>query len=319
MIHSVFQAQPLPSTSELRWRFRFTVLTVVLTIILLSWGAVVTSIEAGLAVPDWPTTFNSIDPVNPIPRWWAIPSVLAEHGHRLMGMLVGFATVILVTWTLLTESRQWVKMVAGGALLLVIIQGILGGLRVVWVSLDLAVVHACVAQLYFSTLISLAFFTSSTWLNAAGVLDESETTSRFRNVALITTLGLYIQIILGALVRHPGAGSNLLLVSTHFLGAIVVTGLVVIAVKWAKRAAAETGIVPRMAHLLAGVLGVQFILGIVAYLLISVDEFAGRSVLPTILSTLHMVVGALLLASSVLLVLAGSRYRIALENPQSSS
>ena len=319
MIHSVFQAKTFLVTSELRWRFRFTILTVALTTILLSWGAVVTSIEAGLAVPDWPTTFNSIDPVNPIPRWWAIPSVLAEHGHRLMGMLVGIATVVLVIWTLLSESRRWVKIVAAAALVLVIIQGVLGGLRVVWVSLDLAVVHACVAQLYFSTLVSLAFFTSTPWLQSTGILDENQNTSKFRRVVFMTTIGLYIQIILGALLRHPGAGSNLVLVMTHLLGAITVTGLVFITVKWAKRAGAGTTIVPRLAHLLAGILSLQFILGIVAYILISVDEFSGRSVFPTVISTMHMVVGAVLLASSVLLLLAGSRSLITKQSPQTAS
>lgn len=319
MIRSAFQAHPFPVTSELKWRFRFTVLTVFFTTILLGWGAVVTSIEAGLAVPDWPTSFNSIDPLNPISGWWTIPSILAEHGHRLMGMVVGFATIILVGWTLLAESRRWVKVVAGAALFLVIVQGTLGGLRVIWVSLDLAVVHACVAQLYFSTLVSLAFFTSSTWLEAAGVLDEGEATYHFRRIALMTSLGIYIQIILGALLRHPGAGSNLFLITTHFLGALTVTALVFITVKWARRAGSGKGVIPSLAHTLAGILTLQFLLGVIAYVLILMDEFAGRGAIPTVMSTMHMITGAFLFGSSIILVLASARRYMTEPDPQAAS
>lgn len=307
MIRLLLQEQTLPITAELKWRYRFSLLTVLFTGILLSWGAVVTSIEAGLAVPDWPTTFNSIDPIKPIPRWWAIPSVLAEHGHRLMGMVVGASTLILFIWTLITESRKWVKVVAGLALLLVVVQGILGGLRVVLISLDLAVVHACVAQLFFSTLIALTFFTSSSWLKSLGILQENSGTTLFRKLALITTVAIYIQIILGALLRHPGSGANLVLVTTHLLGAFIVVGLILITAKWARKVSGETTLIPRFSSVLSGALGVQFLLGLLAYWLITIDEASGRGVWPTIVSTLHLITGAVLLSSCVLLVLASAR------------
>lgn len=313
MIRTAFQANNIPLTAELKWRFRFSLLTVVFTVILLSWGAVVTSIEAGLAVPDWPTTFNSIDPIKPIPRWWAIPSILAEHGHRLMGMVVGASMLLLAIWTFITEKRRWVKVVAGIGLALVIIQGVLGGLRVVLVSLDLAVVHACVAQLFFSTLVGLTFFTSAPWLKSAGILNEAPETIQFRKITVITAIAIYIQIILGALLRHPGSGSNLLLVTTHLLGAFVVVALVFITVRWSKRAGTETQLVPTFAHVLSGVLVAQFVLGLLAYWLITIDAASGRGVFPTIMSTLHMVTGALLLASSILLVLAGARSHAAVK------
>lgn len=310
MIRSALQARSIPVTAELKWRYRFSLLTVLFTVILLSWGAVVTSIEAGLAVPDWPTTFNSIDPIKPIPRWWAIPSILAEHGHRLMGMVVGASTVLLFLWTLIAESRRWVKVVAGFALFLVIVQGVLGGLRVVLVSLDLAVIHACVAQLYFSTLVGLTFFTSGAWLKSAGILQEGTGTTQFRKVTVITAAAVYIQIILGALLRHPGAGSDSVLVITHLLGAIIVVALVFMTIKGAKRAINGSSIIPRFAHMLSIVLTVQFLLGLLAYWLITVDEYSGRGVYPTIISTLHLITGAALLASCVLLVLASARSHV---------
>ena len=309
MIRTALYAHSLSQTAELRWRFRFSVLTIGFTIILLSWGAVVTSIEAGLAVPDWPTSFNSIDPVNPIPRWWAVPSVLAEHGHRLMGLIVGFATLILVSWTLLKEDRRWVKVVAIVAFLLVILQGVLGGLRVVWVSLDLAVVHACVAQLFFSTLVSLAYFTSKKWLDAAHILDEGNETGQFRKLTIVTAGGIYVQIILGALLRHPGAGINLWLLTTHLAGALVVTGLIFLTFRESRRIDPIGNVVRPYTQSLLGIVGIQFILGLAAYGMISVDASMGRSVFPTILSTAHMVTGAMLLATAIVLLLAGARTR----------
>ena len=127
-----------PPRAEIRWRYRFTVLTGLSTILLMAWGAFVTSINAGLAVPDWPSSFNSYDPFNPWPEWWKLTPVLAEHGHRLLGMLTGALTLILAVWTWIAEPRGWLKKLAIIALVLVSLQGVLGGLRVVWLSLDLA-------------------------------------------------------------------------------------------------------------------------------------------------------------------------------------
>ncbi len=291
----------------MRWRFRFSLLTVFFTVVLLTWGAVVTSIEAGLAVPDWPTTFNSVDPLNPIARWWAIPSILAEHGHRLMGLVVGASVCILAGWTLLCESRSWVKKVALVALGLVVFQGVLGGLRVVLVSLDLAIVHACVAQLFFSTLASLALFTSPTWLRASGILSEGLETTQLRRVAIMTAMAIYIQIILGALLRHPGAGENLLLATNHMLGALAVLGLILITVKRVSDLRSRSRTVNTLVYSLLGILAIQIVLGFATYFVITGDAEAGRSLLPTIISTAHMVVGAFLLATSVLVVLSSAR------------
>src|SRR5690554_6485033 len=127
-------------------RFWYTIALYATTVVLIGWGGFVTSIDAGLAVPDWPTSFNSYDPFNPWPEWWTLTPVLAEHGHRLLGALVGLLTIGLAVWTWRFDERRWMRRLGFGALVLVILQGTLGGLRVVFASLDLAVVHACVAQ-----------------------------------------------------------------------------------------------------------------------------------------------------------------------------
>ena len=224
-----------------------------------------------------------------------------------MGMVVGAATLLLFIWTLIAESRNWVKVVASLALLLVIVQGVLGGLRVVLVSLDLAVVHACVAQLFFSTLVGLTLFSSAPWLNAEGVLSEGVATSQFRKVAVITAIAIYIQIILGALLRHPGAGTNPVLVTTHLLGAFIIIGLVVITIRWAQKIKAGSILISHITQVLSITLAAQFMLGLLAYWMITIDEASGRGVWPTIISTLHLITGAVLLSSCVVLVLASAR------------
>lgn len=301
MMSSALHVDTLEDAPDMRRRFVFTLVTMGFTVVLLAWGAVVTSIEAGLAVPDWPTSFNSIDPINPVPGWYKIPPVLAEHGHRVMGMIVGFLTLVLGLWTFFKDPRTWVKRLGLFAILLVIVQGVLGGLRVVWISLDLAVVHACVAQLFFATLTSMALFTSREWVAGEGVLSENETTARLRRLSLVTVGVLYGQIILGAILRHPGDGSDPMLAGIHMLGAGVVFAFIFMLIKAARKADPERTLVAKMAHALAGILTLQIVLGFVAYIVILQDAGDMRSTLQVIMNTSHMVVGALFFSSTVAL------------------
>ncbi len=307
MINPAFQATAVPESVSMRRRHIFTLITIFFTVVLLGWGAVVTSIEAGMAVPDWPTTFDSIDPLNPTPGWYKIPAVLAEHGHRVMGMIVGALTLILALWTFVADPRSWMKKVGLTALLLVIVQGVLGGLRVVWISLDLAVVHACTAQLYFATLVAMALFTTPSWLQAKHVLGDNKEANSFRRIALITAALLYGQIIIGAILRHPGGGSDPALAGLHILGACVVFAMVFLTIKAAKKAGPGKELVSKMSHGLAGILTLQIILGLIAYVVILRDAEVGRGVLQVVLNTSHMVVGALFFASAVALVLVSQR------------
>ena len=297
----------------MRRRHVFTLVTIGFTVVLLGWGAVVTSIEAGLAVPDWPTTFDSIDPINPTPDWYKIPPVLAEHGHRLMGMIVGALTLLLAFWTFFADPRPWMKRVGLFALALVILQGVLGGLRVVWISLDLAVVHACTAQLFFATLVSMALFTSRTWVRADDVLAPGDATARFRRISMLTAGLLYGQIILGALLRHRGDGADPMLAGIHMLGAGVVFAMVFMTIKAARRADPEKTLVSKFSHGLAGILTLQIILGFAAYFVILKDLDSLRSTLQVVLNTSHMVVGALFFAAAIGLVLTGARKVVAEE------
>jgi cytochrome c oxidase assembly protein subunit 15 len=295
-------------TREARWRHRFTVLTAVTTVLLLAWGAFVTSINAGLAVPDWPSSFNSFDPFNPWPNWWTMTPILAEHGHRLLGALVGSFTFILALWTVITDPRRWMKKLSVTALVLVTLQGILGGLRVVLVSLDLAVVHACAAQIYFSLIVSMAVFTSRSWLEGDFGDQGSQHLSALRRLTLITAGILYLQIILGALLRHPGTGIDPIFAGLHIAGALAAATAVVLLYRHTRRHHSGTRIAFPAARALLLLLLVQFTLGITAYLVTLDDSgILQPSNLQVVVNTAHMVTGALLMAAAVVVALDAFR------------
>lgn len=307
----------------MRWRHRFTVATVVVTVALIGWGGFVTSIDAGMAVPDWPASFGSFDPFqtgfhdpsDPAAQWWNRVPILAEHGHRLLGALTGLLTLVLAAWTWLADPRRWMRWLGVAALVLVTIQGVLGGLRVVFVSLNLAVVHACVAQIFFSLLIALALFTSRGWVEAEGVGDGYAGTAaagRLRWVAMLTAAALYGQIILGALLRHPGTGIDPLLAGTHMAWAFVAAGLLVAAFVMVRRRLPGQRLLQRATQAAVGLLVLQIVLGFTAYFVL-LDE-AGilqPSNFQVVVNSSHLIVGAFLMASSVALTLLAWRRPVA--------
>lgn len=297
-----------PYTNELRWRYRFSILAVINAVILFAWGGFVTSIDAGLAVPDWPSSFNSYDPFTPFPDWWKVVPVLAEHGHRLMGALMGLFTVVLTAWTLMKEQRVWMKKLAVFALVLVIFQGVLGGLRVTLISLDLAVVHACVAQIFFSLLVGMTLFTSRSWVTFQGAPTAGATSPLLRQLVAASTLAVYVQIILGALLRHPGAGINPMFAGIHILGALIVTGLILFTGTFIHRRFPEQKLLIRASRIQMGVLVAQFALGLTAYLVL-LDEsgMIQPSNFQVIVNTSHLVIGAALMSSTVVLALLALR------------
>ena len=278
-------------------RHRLTVLTALVTVLLMAWGSFVTSIDAGLAVPDWPTSFDSYDPFNPWPDWWTITPVLAEHGHRLLGALVGLMTLALASWTVYADDRRWMKLLSVGVLAVVMLQGVLGGLRVVWVSLDLAVVHACVAQIFFSSLVCMAIFTSRSWLEERRTVHRGA--ARIRNLTLVTTAVVFVQIIFGALLRHPGTGIDVLFAGIHIFWAFVVVTLILASAHLIR--AEEHGKALAHARTTAvALLALQVMLGMTAFFVLLDEQGMIRpSNLQVIINSSHMVVGALLLASCV--------------------
>lgn len=300
----------------MRWRHRFSVLTILASVALIAWGGFVTSIEAGMAVPDWPASFGSFDPfktgfhdpADPTAAWWERVPILAEHGHRLLGMLVGLLTLGLAAWTWWADRRRWMRWLGLTALALVTLQGVLGGLRVVFDSLDLALVHACVAQIFFSLLVAFTLFTSRGWMQTGALPRSSEKRRALRGWALAAATALYGQIILGALLRHPGTGLDPTLAGIHVMGAFVVAGLIAMAVVIVRRHFAGHRLLRRAAGAMAGLLAAQIALGFTAYfVLLDESGMLQPSNFQVIVNSLHLVTGALLMAAAACLAVIAWR------------
>ncbi len=171
---------------------RFIWLTAVATLFLICSGGMVTSKGVGLAVPDWPTTFGYNMFLFPVSKW--IGGIFFEHTHRLIASVVGFLTIILAIWIWRTDSRKWMRMLGLVSLGAVVLQGVLGGLRVTMLKDEIGIFHACLAQAFFGLLVFLGVATSRAWQNS------SRLTSSW--LPIVTTILIYTQLALGATMRH---------------------------------------------------------------------------------------------------------------------
>ena len=187
----------------------------------------VTSKNVGLAVPDWPTTFGYNMFLFPVSKW--VGGILFEHTHRLMGSLVGFLTISLAVWLWLCEERRWVRSLGVIAVVGVILQGILGGLRVTMMKDQIGIFHACVAQAFLGLLVFIALVTTKFWRSLANGTHTLEggapatpgldyrrqipgslelappSLTRFspiKALAIAITVAIYVQLALGATMRH---------------------------------------------------------------------------------------------------------------------
>jgi cytochrome c oxidase assembly protein subunit 15 len=184
------------------WRLHWMALfTAAVTFPLIFMGGLVTSHSAGMSVPDWPNSYGYNMFLFP-PRLW-IGGILYEHTHRLMASFVGFCAIALTIVAWKTEERRWVRWLATSVLGMVIFQGVLGGLRVVLVKLDLAIMHACVAQAFFCLAALVCVVTSRWWRKAR---DLSESSARVLSLAIACVIIVYSQLIVGAVMRHNQAG-----------------------------------------------------------------------------------------------------------------
>jgi cytochrome c oxidase assembly protein subunit 15 len=182
------------------WLHRFALFTAVATLVLIWSGGNVTSKGAGLAVPDWPNTFGYNMFLFPVSQW--VGGIFSEHVHRLIASTIGFLTIILALWLWRVESRRWLRNLGYAALVVVILQGVLGGLRVTMLKDEIGIFHACLAQGFFGMLIVIALATSRLWQRiSAGDLSGAAARNLAR-VAIITTGLIYAQLALGATMRH---------------------------------------------------------------------------------------------------------------------
>ncbi|MBI1953839.1 MAG: protoheme IX farnesyltransferase [Candidatus Omnitrophica bacterium] len=241
---------------------RFTALAGFLLVIA---GGLVTSTDSGLAVPDWPLSYGTLFPP-------MVGGIRFEHTHRVIASAVGALTLILTLTILLKESRLKVRRLALAALGLVVFQGILGGLTVLWrLPKPVSVAHACLGQLFFALLCVLAMVVSPRWRD---LRRQGEPSALL--LSTLTTLALVLQLFLGAFLRHTGTG-----LAYHLLGgALVSAGIFALT-----RKLLRTGTVSLF---LPAVLFLQLALGALTLLT--------RNAVP--LATAHVAAGAILLAAS---------------------
>lgn len=183
---------------------RFAVFTALSTFFLICIGGLVTSHGAGMAVPDWPTTYGYNMFLFPISKW--VGGIFYEHTHRLVASWVGFLTMILAGWLWWKEERRWLRWLGVIAFVAVCVQGVLGGLRVTLFKQELGIFHATLAQLFLVLTSAIAFFLSKTWRRLVEAGPTGAFHAWFRPMLLIATLLILGQLALGASMRHQHAG-----------------------------------------------------------------------------------------------------------------
>ncbi|MGC2182140.1 MAG: COX15/CtaA family protein [Terriglobales bacterium] len=277
-----------------RAHHRFAVFVAVVTFFLIIAGALVTSNDAGLSVPDWPTSFGSLYKIPHL-----VGGVKFEHTHRMIAQFVGFLSIILALWTWRADPRRWMKYLGLTALGLVIAQGILGGITVLfYLPPAVSSAHAALAQTFFCVVVLIALFTGQNWVEEIPLVEIDRERPSLFALVLFSIFVLYVQLILGAMFRHHGLSWW-----PHVLNAATVA----IVLTWTSIRALSrySGLdaVRRPAIALLSLLIAQLCLGFIAFITrVAWGQDAVQPELPMVLSTVaHVAVGALLLTTTVVL------------------
>jgi heme a synthase len=283
---------------------RYAVLTACATLLLIVAGGLVTSTESGLSVPDWPLSYGRLMPP-------MVGGIFYEHGHRMVATAVGLLSIGLVVWLSRREPRAWVRRLGWAALGAVVAQGVLGGLTVLFLlPTAISVAHACLAQTFFCLVVAIAVVTSPRWREGR----PAQPAAVFR-IGAWTTAAVWIQLLIGAVMRHDKAGLAIpdfplalgrvippfssFPVAIHFAHrawALVVAGSVVACLVAALRAR-RAGLV-RAGTVLASLAAVQIALGAATVLT--------RKSVP--IATAHVATGALLLVTALAFTLGARRF-----------
>jgi cytochrome c oxidase assembly protein subunit 15 len=304
----------------------FAALVAASTAVLIFAGGLVTSTGSGLSVPDWPNTYGWFMFAFPMSKM--VGGIFYEHAHRLIASTVGFLIVVLAVWLGRAEPRPWVRKLGYLALGAVILQGILGGITVLWYLPDaISIAHASLAQILFCLTVTIALVTSSGWKrgyrqgeggSTRGKGEESPDDRTLQHIAIATTVVIYAQILIGATMRHTGAGlaipdfplsfghvippywdSKIAIHFAHRVGAATVTVLIGATTGHVFFHHARRAELRRPAILLLVLLVLQITLGAITVL--------GNK--PFIINSLHVVNGALVLVTSLVLTLRAHRSR----------
>ncbi|HEY4232756.1 MAG TPA: COX15/CtaA family protein [Lacipirellulaceae bacterium] len=316
------------------WPHRLALVLACATFPLLWVGGLVTTTDAGMAVPDWPSTYGYNLFLYPWQSWLAGPwDLFVEHGHRLLASAVGMLTIALVVVLWRSEPRAWVRKVGIVALALVLLQGLLGGMRVLLDERTLAMLHGCTGPLFFAVTVSLAVFTSKSWLTNDIPL-VSPQSGQVRRLVVVTAVLFYLQLVFGAVLRHMPIESQpatfALAVRFHLLLAGVLVLHVALLAWLVVRHFRQIRPMLRLTLSLVGLLALQLLLGASTWIVKfsvptwAADWFPGNEFantaggwLQTHIITGHVAVGSLLLGTSVATALLALR-RLASSAPQYS-
>jgi len=293
----------------------FAAIVAAATAILIFAGGMVTSHGAGLSVPDWPNTYGWFMFSFPVDKW--VGGIFYEHSHRLIASTVGFLIVVLAFWLGRAEPRTWVRRLGFIALAAVVTQGILGGVTVLWYLPDaISIAHASLAEIVFCLTVTIALVTSSGWQRGygAGLPDDRV----LQKIAIATTATVYLQILLGATMRHTDAGlaipdfplafghvipphwdAKIAIHFAHRVGALCVTAMILATTGHVFYHHRQRRAIVRPAWLLLALISVQITLGALTVL----------SQKQPLINSLHVVTGASVLATSLILTLRAHRAR----------
>jgi cytochrome c oxidase assembly protein subunit 15 len=301
---------------------RFAKFLVACTVILILAGSLVTSHDAGLSVPDWPTSYGWNMFTFPPSMW--VANILYEHGHRLIASTVGFLTIVMAVWLWIAEPRRWMRWFGVATLGSVVAQGLLGGLTVLFfLPAAISTAHAGLAEIFFCMTVAIAIFTSPGWIAGYGEARDgaSHASGGLRGLATAATLLIYSQILVGATMRHTGAGlaipdfpwmfghvipdhwsSAIAIHFTHRVGALLVTMLVLALAGYIFSTHRDRRELTRPAMLIVALVATQVTLGALTVL----------SRRDPWINSFHVVCGAMVLTTSLVITLRSWRDRFAL-------
>jgi cytochrome c oxidase assembly protein subunit 15 len=286
------------------WTGAFAAVAAAATLLQLLVGGIVTGSASGLAVVDWPNSFGYNMFLYPLSRMTG--GIYYEHAHRLFGTLVGLTTLVLAVHLVRVERRAWVRKLALLAVVMVVVQGILGGLRVTGTftlstspgamtpSTTLAIVHGVLGPAFFGLMVALAVFVSPAWARSGPSVTSSHARAD-RNLAVVLVVVLLVQLVLGAIQRHLSRG---LFVHITFAVVVLAVALVLGARLWGLHG--RHSVLQLLGQALMFGSGLQVVLGFVAFFALeSQAQGAPPGAWEVLLTTVHQAWGALLLGCAV--------------------
>jgi heme a synthase len=314
------------STTQSPWPHRWAVVLACATFPLVWVGGLVTTTDAGMAVPDWPSTYGYNMFLYPWQSWLAGPwDLFVEHGHRLLASSVGMMTIGLVIVMWRAGERRWLRNLSLVALALVIFQGVLGGMRVLLDERTLAMLHGCTGPLFFALTVAIAVFTSRSWQTADDRKSEFTPIGYIvRWLALATCILVYLQLVFGAVLRHvpvdSDPGAFLIAIRFHLFLAGVLTLHVLLLAMLVIGSLRAVRPLFRLTIALCGLIVLQLALGGATWIVkfavpawaeswlpVSTTAIQADGWLQTHVITAHVAIGSLILGTSAALALMAWR------------